>query len=280
MLLLAAFVLHADPVPTGEAKLDVRVRGMDLEVFTYKPKTYRGKRMIFVFHGTLRNADEYRNDSEKMAERFGALIVAPKFDEARFPNRKYHRGGILNEDGTAAPQSEWTYPLIPLIAQDIRRREGKPKLPYVLLGHSAGGQFLVRLAGFYFDHGATRIVAANPGSDLFPTRDQEFGYGYGKLPGSLSGDDTIRRYLAQPLVLDLGTADKGHDEDLDESPEAMAQGPGRYQRGKAAFAAAQKLARERHWKFNWKLVETPGVGHDHGKMFDAAEAGKALGFER
>ena len=276
MLPLLAALLQLPAVPMGEAKLDVSVRGLKMEVFTYKPRSYRGRRMVFVFHGTLRNADEYRNDSERMAERFGALVVAPRFDSERFPNRKYHRGGILNEDGTATSRDEWTYPLIPLIAQEIQKREGK-KLPYVLLGHSAGGQFLVRLAGFY-DSGATRIVAANPGSDLFPTRDQPFGYGFGGLPASLSDDATIKAYLARPLVLYLGTADNGHDNDLDESPEAMAQGPGRLQRGKAAYAYAQKLAKEKGWRFNWRLVETPGVGHDHGKMFDAPEAKEALGY--
>jgi len=273
---LAAYALQGSALPLGPSKVEISVRGVALEAFTYKPKNYDGKRMILVFHGTLRDADRYRDDSEAMAERFGALIVAPKFDAERFPNRRYHRGGILNEDGTAAPKDEWTYPLIPLIAQEVRRREEKPKLPYVLLGHSAGGQFLVRLAGFYGDHGATRIVAANPGSDLFPTREMPFGYGFGKLPESLSSDDTIRRYLAQPLTLYLGTADDGHDEDLDESPEAMVQGPGRLQRGRAIFAAARKLAKAKGWRLNWRIVETPGVGHDHAKMFDAPETGKAL----
>ncbi len=276
MLPLLIFV--AQSIPSGEAKLDLPVRGIDLEVFTYKPKTYDGKRMILVFHGLQRDADVYRNDSERMAERFGALIVAPKFDKIRFPNRKYQRGGVLNEDGTAAPKAEWTYAYVPAIAKEILRREGRPNMPYVLLGHSAGGQFLVRLAGLYGDHGAARIVAMNPGSDLFPTRDMPFGYGFGKLPAPLGDDEAIRRYLAQPLTLDLGTDDVHADSDLDVSPEAMAQGPYRYQRGKAAFAAAQRLAEERHWPFAWKLVETPGIGHDHRKMFDAAAAKEALGF--
>lgn len=275
--LLAAVVLKAQAVPLGVAKLDVPVRGTTLEVFTYKPASYTGKRMIMVFHGTLRNADEYRDHAKAMGDRFGALIVAPKFDSERFPSRRYHRGGILRADGTAAPQDEWTYPMIPALADEIRRREGKPTMPFTLIGHSAGGQFLVRLAGFY-DTGAARVVAANPGSDLFPTREMPFGYGFGTLPESLSTDDVIRRYLAQNLVIYLGTADDGHDEDLDESPEAMIQGPGRYQRGKAAFAAAQKLAKEKGWRCNWRLVETKGIGHDHEKMFDAPEAAKALGF--
>lgn len=273
--LLAVSALRPQTVPLGPAKLDIPVRGTTLEVFTYKPKSYQGKRMIMVFHGTLRNADEYRDHAQAMGDRFGALIIAPKFDAERFPNRRYHRGGILKEDGAAAPQEEWTYPFIPALAEEIRMRERKPKMPYTLIGHSAGGQFLVRLAGF-FDSGAERIVAVNPGSDLFPTRDAPFGYGFGKLPESLSTNDTIKRYLARPLTLYLGTADNGHDEDLDESPEAMAQGPGRYQRGKAVFAAGQKLAKERGWKFGWRLIETPGIGHDHEKMFNAPEAETAL----
>lgn len=273
---LVPFVLQGSAVPNGAARLEIPVRGLTLEVFTYKPATYTGKRMIMVFHGTLRNADEYRDHAKAMGDRFGALIVAPKFDAARFPNRRYHRGGILREDGTAAPAEEWTYAMIPQIAEEIRRREGRPKMPYTLVGHSAGGQFLVRLAGF-FDSGADRIVAANPGSELFPTREMPFGYGFGKLPESLSTDDVLRRYLAQPLVLFLGTADDGYDEDLDESPVAMLQGPGRLQRGRAVFAAGQKLAKEKGWRFGWKLVEAPGIGHDHEKMFNHPNAAKALG---
>ena len=278
MLLFPLLLPQSAPIPEGASKLTIPVRGAPLDVFAYKPRSYRGGRMIMVFHGTLRNADEYRDHAKAMGERFGALVVAPQFDTARFPNRRYHRGGVLREDGTAAPVAEWTYPMIPELANEVRRREGRPAMPYVLIGHSAGGQFLVRLAGFYADHGAARIVAANPGSDLFPTRDAPFGSGFGALPPSLSGDDTIRRYLAQPLTLYLGTADDGHDEDLDESPEAMLQGPGRLQRGRAAFAAAQRLARERGWPFGWRIVETKGIGHDHERMFDAPEAGKALGF--
>ena len=90
---LLAAALQIGPIPTGDSKLDLDLVGTTIETFVYKPKSYRGERMIIVCHGTLRNADEYSNDSRKMAERFGALVVAPKFDEVRFPNRLYHRGG-------------------------------------------------------------------------------------------------------------------------------------------------------------------------------------------
>ncbi|HVL40059.1 MAG TPA: hypothetical protein VM328_11770 [Fimbriimonadaceae bacterium] len=262
-------------LPPGPSKLDLTVKGTALEVFCYKPKTYLGGRMIMVFHGTLRNADEYRDHAQAMGERFGALIVAPKFDSERFPSIKYQRGGILRPDGKAAPKEEWTYSYIPVIANEVRAREGRPRMPYYLIGHSAGGQFVIRMAGF-MDTGAERLVAANPGSDLFPTRDMNFGYGFGNLPPELSNDEVIRRYLAQPLTIYLGSADDHPDEYFDGSAEAMRQGPGRFQRGVECFRRGQALARERGWPFNWTLVIARMVPHDHELMFNHPNAELAL----
>jgi hypothetical protein len=83
-----------------------------------------------------------------------------------------------------------------------------------------------------------------------------FGWGFGKLPESLSSDACIERYLAAPLTIYLGTADDHPDEDLDMSAESVKQGGGRYQRGKAAFALGEQVAREHGWRFAWKLVRS------------------------
>lgn len=263
---LAALCLVADPIPSGTSQLVVDV-GVPLTVFAYRPATYKGDRLIVVFHGVNRNADEYRDNARAMGERFGALVVAPLFDSERFPSAKYQFGGILTRDRQAAPREEWTYALIPKLVDAVRSREARPAMPFYLIGHSAGGQFLVRMAGF-FDSGAARIIAANPGSDLFPTRDAPFGYGFGNLPESLSSDEAIRAYLAKPLTLYLGTGDNVPDDNFDSSVEAMKQGAGRHQRGVACFEAAKRLAAERGWPFGWTLVEARMIKHDHKAMFD------------
>jgi cyanophycinase len=274
MLALAPVAAEGQIAP-GSSKLDLTIKGTELEVFVHKPPTYRGDRMIMVFHGTLRNADEYRDNARAMGERFGALIVAPKFDAERFPSIRYQRGGITRPDGSAAPPDEWTYAFIPEIARHVRNMEGRPDMPYYLIGHSAGGQFLVRLAAFMRTD-ARRIVAANAGSLLFPTHDAPFGYGYGNLPPELTSEATIRQYLAQPLTIYVGTGDNRSDQYFDESPEAMKQGPGRYQRGLATFEYAQRLAREKGWQFNWTLVRARMIGHDHEAMFNHPVAEVAL----
>lgn len=269
-----AILAITSAIPLGRAAQTIDVQGVPLEVFSYKPIRYQRERIILVLHGTLRNAEEYRNHAEGMAERFNALVVAPKFDLERFPSRLYQRGGLLREDGSAAPQAEWTYRLIPALIEQVRKRERR-NIPFWVIGHSAGGQFIVRMAAFW-DTGAERLVAANAGSHLFPRFDWPFGYGFGNLPDTIANTERLRAYLAAPLTLYQGRDDNKPDEYFDTSLDAMRQGEGRFQRAKAAFAFAKRLAADKGWKFNWKMVEVPEVGHDHEAMFDSPRAEQAL----
>jgi pimeloyl-ACP methyl ester carboxylesterase len=153
--------------------------------------------------------------------------------------------------------------------------EGRPELPYYLIGHSAGGQFLVRMAAF-LPGSARRIVAMNPGSELFPTRELPFGYGFGALPPALSSDAVLRAYLAAPLTLCLGTADTVADREFDRTPAAMRQGSSRLERGRACYAMARALAMAKSWPFNWRKVEIGGVAHSASRMFNGKEVEDAL----
>jgi len=262
-------------IPTGAAKLEAEVGDTRLDVFTYKPKDYTDGPLILVFHGVSRNAESYRDSARELADRHGALVVAPLFDEKRFPTRLYQRGGLLTREGQLVPKEQWTWQLVPKLADGVRRLEGRPDMPYYLLGHSGGGQFLARLAGF-LPTDARRIVAANPGSHLFPTRDMDFPYGFGKLPDELSGEAVLRRYLAQPLTIYLGTADTEKGDNLDDSETANKQGATRYERGLNAFRAAEGLAKRKGWEFNWRLVEAKAVGHSAKAMFADPKCAVAL----
>jgi poly(3-hydroxybutyrate) depolymerase len=262
-------------IPTGSAKQEVDVGNARLEVFTYKPRDYKKGPLLVVIHGLTRNAESYRNSAIELAEGIGALVVAPRLDAERFPTTLFQRGGLLTPEGKVAPRKQWTWQVVPKLVEAVRRQEGRPDMPYYLLGHSGGGQFLVRLAGFLPTE-ARRIVAANPGSHLFPTRDLPYPYGFGELPKELSDDQALKHYLAQPLTLYLGTADTQKTENLDMSETANKQGPTRYQRGLNAFRAAEQLAKRNGWEFRWRLVEAAGVGHSAKKMFDNPQCARAL----
>lgn len=271
----AGLAAVAAPVPTGKDRIEFTYGGAPLTLFTYKPSNYKDGPLLVVFHGVVRNAENYRDFAIPMADRFGAILVSPLLDEARFPEEWYQRGGLLDADGRAKPKDQWMFNVVPAIVADARSREGKPALPYYLIGHSAGAQFIVRLAA-YLPGEARRIVAGNAGSLLFPSRAHAFGYGLGGLPPELSDDAMLQRYFAAPLTLYLGTADVTPRRRFDASEAAMKQGPHRYGRNQAFFELARTMAAARGWTFNWRKVETPGIEHDAAAMFAAPEVEDAL----
>lgn len=262
------------PLEAGAGRIEVSARGLTIEVFTYKPPAYSNGPMIVVAHGVGRNADEYRDHARGMGDRFGALIVAPRFDRERFSSARYNRGGLVRENGSIAPPEEWTWSLIPLIVNEVRKREGRPDMPFYLIGHSAGAQFVGRMAAF-LDTGARNLVIVNPGVYLAPTRDERYGWGFADL-GDLGDDTHLKRYLARPLTLYLGTGDVERDDSLDVSPESDRQGRNRLERGRNTYEQARKLAEQRGWPFHWRIVEAPGIAHDHQKMFDHPKCREAL----
>jgi len=263
----------SQPLPAGSSQFTLP--GPEpLTVFAYKPANWQGARLLVVCHGVGRDAHGYRDHAIPLADRLGALVVAPRFDARRYPTWRYQRGGVLRQ-GQVQPRETWTFAELHRLAAYVRQLEGRPELPYDLIGHSGGGQFLIRLAAFMPD-GARRIVAANPGSLLFPIRDLPYPYGFGGLPPELCSDEMLRAFLAAPLTLDLGTGDVLPRHHLDASPTAMEQGACRLDRGRNCFELGRKLAAERHWAFGWRKVETPGVGHSAAKMLAAPEAAGAL----
>ena len=269
--LLFGGAVEAAPIPAGDGQQTVALSSTPLEVFTYRPTQCAPNALLVVFHGVGRNAAGYRNHARALADASCMIILAPLFDQQRFPGWRYQRGGIVDR-GKVQNARVWTGQLIVQLVAWARAQEQR-NLDYYLIGHSAGAQFLSRVAAFV-PNNARRMVIANPSTyvaaDLTPA---PFGMGgvYFKQyePGEL------RRYLDRPITILLGEDDNG-DEDLNVSRAAMQQGRTRYERGLNVFRAAQQLAQSRGWTFRWRLIEIPGVGHSAGKMFSTPQAMDAL----
>lgn len=284
-LALGALAPSAEPLPTGASRRTVELDGMPIEVHAYKPASYRGDALLLSFHGLSRNVEAYLEATTALAERHGLLVVLPLFDRERFPYWRYQALGITRQSRKNAsgpvrvePSESWTSRIIARLIDHVRREEGRPDLPYYVIGHSAGGQIANRLAAFAVQ-GAKRIVVANPSSYVAPTRTARFPYGFGGLPAHMSDDTALQRYLAQPITIFIGSADV-LGRNLDRLPPAMAQGATRYERGLNVYRAAQETARARGWTFNWRLVEAPGIGHDAGGMYRSPQADAALFSDR
>lgn len=271
--LLFVLAASAESLRGEKLKLVLPVSGTALEVFTYRPASYHEGPLLIVMHGLGRNAEGYRDYAIPLAEQLHALVLAPHFPKDRFPTEAYQRGGVLL-DGKPQAHEKWTFQYVRALIQLMREREGRPDRPCFLIGHSAGGQILHRMAAF-LPGDVQRIIAANPGTLLFPTRDQNYPLGFGGLPEELGSDARIKAYLAAPLTLYLGTADI-LEKDLDMSEAAMRQGKTRFERGHACFDMAKALAKEHDWPCNWQLIEAPEVGHSAKTMFSHPQALKTF----
>lgn len=277
---LPAAAALAQALPTGKSQRSLEIDGITVEIHVYKPVAYAGGPLLISLHGLGRNAGGYRDYVVPLADRHGLLVVAPRFDRERFPAWRYQGGGLVRDQQAAGelrvePEAKWTGRLLLDIVDAVRTAEGQPDLPYYLMGHSAGAQALSRITAFV-PGAPRRIIIANPSAYLWPTRSERFPFGFGGLPRLLSNDETIRRYLAQPITIVLGTADLNRDANLNLQAGAERQGPNRYQRGLNTFRKAQQAARDRGWEFNWQLVEVPGVAHSAQRMYSAPETDAAL----
>ena len=266
-------VLGNAPIPAGVAEQTADLQGVSIEVFTYRPAGCALSGALMVFHGLDRNADAYRDYVIPLGQRFCLLVVAPLFDAARFPTWRYQRGGMVH-DGSVQPAESWTVNLVPRLASWIRHQEGRAELPYALIGHSAGGQFLSRVVAFGNDE-AKEIVIANPSTWVRPSLEIAAPYGFGGVFGPQQGEAALRRYLAAKVTVLLGQEDVG-SRNLATSEEAEEQGSTRFERGQTVFREAADAARRHGCAFNWHLAAVPGVGHNARAMFTSEQAFAAL----
>jgi len=224
----------AEPIKSGLHSQTVIVRDTPIEVQTYRPSNCRIQGLLLAFHGSERNPRAAR----PLADRSCLILLAPYFDNARFPLARYNWGGVVVDHKLQPPEGRTGHLAIDLVAW-ARREVGEP-LPYMMIGHSAGAQFLARLAAFVHNE-AKRIVIANAGAHVFPSVEVNAPYGFGKLYAADEADKALLHFLAQPLTFLQG------EEDTDENDPAAgraakSQGKSRLERGLSTFEAGRKLA--------------------------------------
>jgi pimeloyl-ACP methyl ester carboxylesterase len=218
--------------------------------------------------GFDRAAGYFRDCWVSAAEELNILVLAPEFDQERFPGApEYNYGNVGAADGLDSREA-WSFAIIDRLFCDVKRATGSDRPGFVLFGHSAGAQFAHRYLAFADQDLAELVIAANAGWYLRP--DPGIAYPAGVAGMGFGGED-LRRFLASPLVILLGDADADENaRDLPRNPEAVAQGPHRLARGLSHFAECKALATRLGAPFGWRLVVAPGVGHDDAQVAVAA----------
>jgi poly(3-hydroxybutyrate) depolymerase len=218
---------------------------------------------VFIMHGALRNGDVYRDDIAPLAEAHGFIAVAPLFSSEDFPGAEgYILGGATDRDGNPKPRAEWVFSVIEPLFDTIRAEHASTRTRYSIFGHSGGAQFLHRFLLAVPDARVDRAVAANAGWYTMPDPSTPWPFGLAGAPFPVDTAD----WFAAPMTVLLGTADTLRTDNLNQTPEADAQGPHRLARGHAFFGMAQITAAAAETPFSWSLDFVEGVGHDHTPM--------------
>jgi len=233
--------------------------------------------ILIACHGYKRNAETYAYDWRPVAEAHGALLLAPEFDHGGFPTpRAYEVGAMRTPDRKAfMPRDAWSWGAVERAFDAARQRFGATRETYWLYGHSAGGQFVHRLALYQENPRFSHAIAANAGA-YSATDDARFPYGLGQ--NGPKGD--VRAFLGRRLTLLLGQKDRNTTAKvLLKSPEALVQGPHRLARGRYFYQTGRSTAARLGAPFNWRIVEAPTAGHSNralapiaGRLFAAEDA--------
>lgn len=267
-----------DQAAPGDGRLTVVIRGIRLAVFTHRPEGCKPRGLLFIFHGANRNAADYRSWARPFARRVCLIVFAPRFERDRFRNWQYQRGGIALRQIPQSPD-DWTVSLVAGLVRWALAREDGEAMPVFLFGHSAGAQFLSRVAAYAPPPGVRRFVIANPSSHVWPSLKEAIPYGFGGFPAWFpEARPSLKRYLRLPVTIYIGSEDTG-SRLLSRAPAAARQGVNRFHRGENVFYAARALARKNGWAFNWKLVIALEVGHSTRRMLGAFEVMDAFGLE-
>jgi hypothetical protein len=273
-ILLAALLIAATlpayaatPIPPGKWRFDfVDAKGRadrPIRVWTYRPRKCDTRCPIqFVMAGVKRNASEYRDFWELVADKYQILIVAPEFTRELWPKAAaYNLGDVAAQED----REKWSFSAIEHLFDEVR--DGQTE--YRIFGHSAGGQFVQRMALFRPDNRASVMVAANPGWYTMPEWRKDKGadsFPY-SLVGAKVGEAELRTALGRKLVLLLGENDNDpDDENLNQSSGAQKQGQTRVERGENFFKAATAAAQALGTPLKWELVEVPDTAHEGAAM--------------
>ena len=232
------------------------------------------RRAVILIHGYQRNAHRYFPRMTEAAE--GAdvadrtLVIAPSFPirEDDRPHRKpgevywkRNKNWRRGDKSIESPEGRMSsFKAVELLLRHLGRKGLFPNLEKItVVGHSAGGQFVQRLA-----------LGHAPIESLAQVR-VRYEYGLDRLNGYMSAagrEKILERARRREIVLLLGTADKdpGHIA-LPRKCGARLQGRHRLERGLLFKAHLDRFFKPHETR----AVLVPGVAHSSRGMFVSKE---------
>jgi poly(3-hydroxybutyrate) depolymerase len=260
--------------PAGPGQTVIELEGEFLEIHTYFPRHVTVKDILLLLDGLHRDAAGIRDKAIATADRFGLLLVAPRLNKESFPKWRYHYGGVIC-DGRLQHQRDWTGKLIQALIDQLLTQTGRDTPRVYVFGHSAGAQLLSRICAYSPLSNVDAVIIANPSSYVMPLLDESAPFGFKNIFPWRQSLAKLQAYLAVPMTIYLGMEDT-QDLHLSQTKHSMRQGKNRLERGRNLYYLGRQIAQVNRCRFNWRLIEVPGVGHSSRGMLESANFAKVL----
>jgi len=217
------------------------------------PEGLDPSRVVVAVHGIGRGAREQAELLAPRAEAAGALLVAPLFEEDRFPD--YQRLGRQSR-GDRADHA------LDRVLDDVAHALGIELGPLMLFGFSGGGQFVHRYALVY-PHRVRKLVVAAPGWFTLPDPEQPFPLGTADCPDLPGVHFDLERFLRIPSLTVVGRHDTKRDASLRRSRSLdTTQGRNRVARARNWVEALRRAARTRGLDTRFRFRRLQHSAHD------------------
>lgn len=244
---------EAEPERPGKV-VEYHLKGsLGLRYLRYTPRCGGlGAPLVVAVHGLSGRPRGYAQHLAPMAERFGAVVVAPHFARPRF--RDYQRLGREGHGQRA------DLALIDL-AETVAKQIGACQKRFFLMGYSGGAQFVHRFALAHPERVAA-AVASSAGWYTFPDSRWPYPLGIGsarRLPGVSFAPN---RFLRVPILVTVGERDTHRDRVLRKTARVDSQqGQTRLERAERWVEAMSHVAEERGMTPTVTLRTLPELGH-------------------
>ncbi|WP_338409000.1 hypothetical protein [uncultured Flavobacterium sp.] len=222
--------------------------------------------VLFVFHGSDRNAKDYRNTMITKATALGFIVIAPEFSNVNFPGGDAYNLGNVFIDGdnpsaaTINAEDRWTFSIIEPLFDHIKTHINNTNFTYNIYGHSAGGQFVHRFMMFKPNARVNKAVVSGSGWYTFPNN---VVFPYGLNESSLENLD-LPVFFSKKVCVQVGANDDNpNDAGLRHNVFADAQGLNRKERAIAYFQFCQAQAFTSGSTFQWSFHLIDNADHNY-----------------
>ena len=235
----------------------------DVDLLFALPKAInKNTKVLFIIHGSSRDAERYLNAWQFDAKDKNVILVAPHFTQEYFPNyatlqMATSSGRILRNQSNNLKNS------ISSFYSFFKSKYNLESTTYRIFGFSGGSQFVHRYLMYGEDKKIEKAAIGSAGWYTF-LNNEPFPYGTKNLPLER---ERYEWFLSRQVLFILG--DKDDDPNhatLNSSKGARKQGNHRFDRGQSYFKNLVEFGEEFKIPFRWRYKVVPNLDHSTEEM--------------